>query len=339
MGSKAEAKSLMALAGVPVVPGYSGERQEPYFLKQKAYEIGYPVLIKAVAGGGGRGMRRVARALDFDDALASAKREALSAFGDDQVLIERYVETPRHIEVQIFADEHGNVVHLFERDCSVQRRHQKVIEEAPAPGLSEEMRAALGSAAVKAATAVGYRGAGTVEFVADASDGLKADRIFFIEMNTRLQVEHPVTEAVTGLDLVEWQLRDRGGRAVAAQAGRDRASRPCRSRCASMPRTQPPIFARRQARSSRCPIRPASEFASMPARSRVPSSAHTTMRCSARSSRTAPIDEEALVATGRCARPHPHRRSEDQFRVPLRHRRFAGVPGRRRRHRLHRPTA
>ena len=144
MGSKAEAKSLMALAGVPVVPGYGGERQEPYFLKQKAYEIGYPVLIKAVAGGGGRGMRRVARALDFDDALAAAKREALSAFGDEQVLIERYVETPRHIEVQVFADAHGNVVHLFERDCSVQRRHQKVIEEAPAPGLSEEMRAALG---------------------------------------------------------------------------------------------------------------------------------------------------------------------------------------------------
>ena len=158
------------------------------------------------------------------------------------MLIERYVESPRHIEVQIFADEHGNVVHLFERDCSVQRRHQKVIEEAPAPGLSEEMRAALGSAAVKAATAVGYRGAGTVEFVADASDGLKADRIFFIEMNTRLQVEHPVTEAVTGLDLVEWQLRDRGGRTLAAQAGRDRASRPCRSRCASMPKTQATDF-------------------------------------------------------------------------------------------------
>jgi 3-methylcrotonyl-CoA carboxylase alpha subunit len=211
MGSKAEAKSLMALAGVPVVPGYSGERQEPYFLKQKAYEIGYPVLIKAVSGGGGRGMRRVARAIDFDDALESAKREAISAFGDDQMLIERYVESPRHIEVQVFADNHGNVVHLFERDCSVQRRHQKVIEEAPAPGLSDEMRATLGAAAVKAAAAVGYRGAGTVEFVADASKGLTAEGIFFIEMNTRLQVEHPVTEAVTGLDLVEWQLRIAAG--------------------------------------------------------------------------------------------------------------------------------
>ena len=211
MGSKAEAKSLVSLAGVPVVPGYSGERQEPYFLKQKAYEIGYPVLIKAVAGGGGRGMRRVARAIEFDDALTSAKREAVSAFGDDQVLIERYVESPRHIEVQIFADAHGNAVHLFERDCSVQRRHQKVIEEAPAPGLSEEMRATLGAAAVKAAMAVGYRGAGTVEFVADASKQLSTDSVFFIEMNTRLQVEHPVTEAVTGLDLVEWQLRVAAG--------------------------------------------------------------------------------------------------------------------------------
>jgi 3-methylcrotonyl-CoA carboxylase alpha subunit len=211
MGSKSEAKSLMALAGVPVVPGYSGERQEPYFLKQKAYELGYPVMIKAVSGGGGRGMRRVARALDFDDALQSAKREAISAFGDSQMLIERYIESPRHIEVQVFADEHGNVVHLFERDCSVQRRHQQVIEEAPAPDLSDEMRAELGAAAVKAATAVGYRGAGTVEFVADASTELSADGVFFIEMNTRLQVEHPVTEAVTGLDLVEWQLRVAAG--------------------------------------------------------------------------------------------------------------------------------
>ncbi len=214
MGSKADAKRLMALSSVPVVPGYGGERQEPYFLKQKAYEIGYPVLIKAVAGGGGRGMRRVARALDFDDALAAAKREALSAFGDEQVLLERYLETPRHIEVQVFADAQGNVVHLFERDCSVQRRHQKVIEEAPAPGLTDELRGVLGAWAVKSATAVGYVGAGTVEFVADASKPLGADDIFFIEMNTRLQVEHPVTEAVTGLDLVEWQLRIASGEAL-----------------------------------------------------------------------------------------------------------------------------
>jgi 3-methylcrotonyl-CoA carboxylase alpha subunit len=211
MGSKAVAKSIMTRAGVPVAPGYGGERQDSDFLRQKAYELGYPILVKAVAGGGGRGMRRVDRALDFDAALASAKREALSAFGDDRVLIEKYIERPRHIEVQVFGDSHGNVVHLFERDCSVQRRHQKLIEEAPAPGLSEELRAAVGAAAVKAAAAVEYRGAGTVEFVADTSNGLLADKVYFIEMNTRLQVEHPVTEAVTGLDLVEWQLRVAAG--------------------------------------------------------------------------------------------------------------------------------
>jgi 3-methylcrotonyl-CoA carboxylase alpha subunit len=206
MGSKTEAKSLAALAGVPVVPGYGGERQEPSFLKQKAYELVYPVMIKAVAGGGGRGMRRVTRVLDFDDALLSAKREALAAFGDDRVLVERYIEAPRHIEVQVFGDAHGNVVHIFERDCSVQRRHQKVIEEAPAPGLSDDARHAIGAAAVKLATSVGYRGAGTVEFVADGSTELTPGNFFFIEMNTRLQVEHPVTEIVTGLDLVEWQF-------------------------------------------------------------------------------------------------------------------------------------
>jgi 3-methylcrotonyl-CoA carboxylase alpha subunit len=219
MGSKAEAKAIMTRAGVPVVPGYNGERQEPEFLKQKAYEIGYPVLIKAVSGGGGRGMRRVDRVLDFEPALAAARREALSAFGDDRVLVERYVERPRHIEVQVFADGHGNVVHLFERDCSVQRRHQKVVEEAPAPGLSAETRRVMGAAAVKAAAAVGYRGAGTVEFIADTSRGLRPDAFFFMEMNTRLQVEHPVTEEVTGLDLVEWQLRVAAGEALPLSQG------------------------------------------------------------------------------------------------------------------------
>jgi 3-methylcrotonyl-CoA carboxylase alpha subunit len=201
----------MARAGVPVVPGYGGERQEPEFLKQKAYEIGYPVLVKAVAGGGGRGMRRVDRAIDFDAGLAAARREAEAAFGDGRVLIERYVDTPRHIEVQVFADAHGNAVHLFERDCSVQRRHQKVLEEAPAPGLPVEVREVMGAAAVQAAAAVGYRGAGTVEFIASAARGLTAESFYFMEMNTRLQVEHPVTEAVTGLDLVEWQLRVAAG--------------------------------------------------------------------------------------------------------------------------------
>ncbi len=211
MGSKAGAKALVGSVGVPVVPGYSGERQEPDFLKQKAYEIGYPVLVKAVAGGGGRGMRRVERAIDFPDGLAAAKREALASFGDDRVILERYVEAPRHIEVQVFADALGNAVHLFERDCSLQRRHQKVIEEAPAPGLSAEMRQWLGATAIKAARAVGYCGAGTVEFIADASAEPRRDATFFIEMNTRLQVEHPVTEAVTGLDLVEWQMRIAAG--------------------------------------------------------------------------------------------------------------------------------
>ena len=214
MGSKADAKSLMGLAGVPLLPGYSGERQDAHFLRQKAYEIGYPVMVKAAAGGGGRGMRRVDLAIDFEAELAAAKREAKAAFGDDRVLLESCVKDPRHIEVQILADSHGQVLHLFERDCSLQRRHQKVIEEAPAPGLSTEMRAALGEAAVMAARAVGYLGVGTVEFVADGSQDIKAGSVFFIEMNTRLQVEHPVTEAVTGLDLVEWQLRIAAGEAL-----------------------------------------------------------------------------------------------------------------------------
>jgi 3-methylcrotonyl-CoA carboxylase alpha subunit len=207
MGLKDRAKALMQKAGVPVVAGYHGERQDPDFLKRKAYETGYPVLIKAVAGGGGKGMRRVDKHSEFDDALAGAVREAASAFGDARVLIEKYVAAPRHIEIQVFADRHGNVIHLNERDCSLQRRHQKVIEEAPAPGMTAELRAAMGVAAVEAARAVGYEGAGTVEFIADSARGLRPDGFWFMEMNTRLQVEHPVTEETTGFDLVEWQFR------------------------------------------------------------------------------------------------------------------------------------
>ncbi len=214
MGLKDAAKRLMAAAGVPVTPGYLGEDQSPEHLAKEAAAIGWPVLIKAVAGGGGKGMRKVERPEDFAAALAGAKREAAGAFGDDRVLLEKYVTRPRHIEVQIFGDAHGHVVHLFERDCSLQRRHQKVIEEAPAPGMDEATRQALCEAAVRAGKAVGYSGAGTVEFIADASRGLRADRIWFMEMNTRLQVEHPVTEAITGLDLVEWQLRIAAGEAL-----------------------------------------------------------------------------------------------------------------------------
>src|SRR5579864_1240258 len=211
MGLKDAAKKLMAKAGVPVTPGYLGDDQDPKRLSKEADAIGYPVLIKAVAGGGGKGMRRVDEAGQFDDALDSARREAASAFGDDRVLIEKYILSPRHIEVQVFGDAHGNIVHLFERDCSLQRRHQKVIEEAPAPGMDLETREAVCGAAVRAAKAVNYEGAGTIEFIADASEGLLADRIWFMEMNTRLQVEHPVTEEITGEDLVEWQLRVASG--------------------------------------------------------------------------------------------------------------------------------
>ena len=211
MGLKDAAKRLMEGAGVPVVPGYHGEAQELVLLATKAREIGYPVLIKARAGGGGKGMRKVEHPDDFAEALSAARREAKAAFGDDRVLVEKYVDRPRHIEVQVFGDNFGNAVHLFERDCSAQRRHQKVIEEAPAPGMSEAMRAAVTGAAVKAAKAIRYSGAGTIEFIADASDGLRPDRFWFMEMNTRLQVEHPVTEMVTGLDLVEWQLRVAAG--------------------------------------------------------------------------------------------------------------------------------
>jgi 3-methylcrotonyl-CoA carboxylase alpha subunit len=206
MGSKQEAKALMEQAGVPIVPGYHGADQDEGTLLRAAKEIGFPVLIKASAGGGGKGMRRVDRASTFAAELAAAKREALSAFGDDRVLIEKFVARPRHIEVQIFADSQGNVVHLFERDCSVQRRYQKVVEEAPAFGLTPEQRREIGATAIAAARAVGYVGAGTVEFIAGESGS-----VYFMEMNTRLQVEHPVTEMVTGQDLVEWQLRVAAG--------------------------------------------------------------------------------------------------------------------------------
>ncbi len=213
MGLKDAAKALMEKAGVPVVPGYHGADQSDAVLARAADEIGYPVLIKAVAGGGGKGMRLVEEAADFAAALDSARSEARTAFGNDAVLVEKFVAKPRHIEVQVFGDG-TRAVHLFERDCSLQRRHQKVIEEAPAPGMTEEMRAAMGAAAVRAAEAIGYAGAGTIEFIVDASDGLRVDRFYFMEMNTRLQVEHPVTEAITGVDLVEWQLRVASGEAL-----------------------------------------------------------------------------------------------------------------------------
>ncbi|MBX9630069.1 MAG: acetyl/propionyl/methylcrotonyl-CoA carboxylase subunit alpha [Burkholderiales bacterium] len=209
MGSKSAAKALMEKAGVPLVPGYHGDAQDIDLIADEAERIGYPVLIKASAGGGGKGMRIVRAAAELKDAVASAKREAASSFGDDKVLIERYLTRPRHVELQVFADSHGNCIHLFERDCSVQRRHQKVLEEAPAPGMTAQRRRQMGSAAVAAANAVSYVGAGTVEFILDESG-----EFYFMEMNTRLQVEHPVTEMITGLDLVEWQLRVAAGEAL-----------------------------------------------------------------------------------------------------------------------------
>ena len=210
MGLKDAAKVLMEKAGVPVVPGYHGKNQDGAYLAEQAGKIGYPVLIKAVAGGGGKGMRLVEAAGDFAEALESAQSEARNAFGNDAVLVEKFVTKPRHIEIQVFGDG-TDAVHLFERDCSLQRRHQKVIEEAPAPGMTEVMREAMGQAGVRAAESIGYSGAGTVEFIVDGSDGLHPDKFWFMEMNTRLQVEHPVTEAVTGVDLVEWQLRVAAG--------------------------------------------------------------------------------------------------------------------------------
>ncbi len=214
MGLKAESKRLMETAGVPLVPGYHGADQDPELLQREADRIGYPVLIKASAGGGGKGMRAVTKSEDFAAALQSCKREAINSFGDDSVLVEKYVQRPRHIEIQVFGDTQGNYVYLFERDCSVQRRHQKVLEEAPAPGMPESLRAAMGEAAVNAARAVNYVGAGTVEFIVEQPGGYEQPeqmKFYFMEMNTRLQVEHPVTEAITGLDLVEWQLRVAAG--------------------------------------------------------------------------------------------------------------------------------
>jgi len=218
MGLKDAAKKLMDKANVPITPGYHGEDQSPDLLKAKAGMIGYPVLIKAVAGGGGKGMRKVDAEKDFLAALASCQREAKSSFGDDRVLIEKYITSPRHIEVQIFGDTHGNVVHMFERDCSLQRRHQKVIEEAPAPGMTDKVRKAMTDAAIQAARAVNYVGAGTVEFIVDGSGTLRTDGFWFMEMNTRLQVEHPVTEMITGLDLVEWQIRVARGEKLPQQS-------------------------------------------------------------------------------------------------------------------------
>ena len=206
MGSKSAAKNIMAKANVPLVPGYHGEDQSTTILKQSADEMGYPVLIKAAAGGGGKGMRAVYQADEFDQALAAAKREAKNSFNDEIMLVEKYLQQPRHVEIQVFCDQHNNAVHLFERDCSLQRRHQKVIEEAPAPGMTEELRQRMGEAAIRAARSIDYQGAGTVEFLLDSSG-----EFFFMEMNTRLQVEHPVTEMISGQDLVEWQLRVANG--------------------------------------------------------------------------------------------------------------------------------
>lgn len=219
MGLKDAAKKLMQAANVPVTPGYTGSDQTLDTLQAEAKTIGYPVLIKAVAGGGGKGMRKVDKAKDFADALLSCQREAKASFGNDTVLLEKWITNPRHIEVQVFGDTYGNIVHLFERDCTLQRRHQKVIEEAPAPGMDQATRDAICAAAVNAAKAVNYVGAGTVEFIADGSGSLSADRTWFMEMNTRLQVEHPVTEEITGVDLVEWQLRVASGEPLPKQQG------------------------------------------------------------------------------------------------------------------------
>ena len=229
MGSKAEARLLMAKSGVPVLPGYDGADQSLATLQAEVARLGLPVLIKPTAGGGGKGMRIVREATQFEEAVSGARREAAKSFGDDRLLLERFVETGRHVEIQVFADAHGHAVHLFERDCSLQRRHQKVIEEAPAPDLPEPTRRAMGDAAVAAARAVGYEGAGTVEFLYDGRE------FYFLEMNTRLQVEHPVTEMITGLDLVEWQLRVAAGEPLPLAQEQIAPARP-RRRSASLRR-------------------------------------------------------------------------------------------------------
>ena len=274
MGSKSAAKTIMGAAGVPLVPGYHGDDQDPARLAREAAAIGYPVLIKATAGGGGKGMKIVERGGDFAAALASAQREAKSGFGDDRVLIERYLTAPRHIEIQVFADHHGHAVWLFERDCSVQRRHQKVLEEAPAPGMTPERRRAMGEAAVAAARAIGYAGAGTVEFIAE-QDG----RFYFMEMNTRLQVEHPVTEMITGLDLVEWQLRVAAGERLPLAQDQLARSR-SRDRGADLRRGSATAGScRRSARSRTCVApAPSPSSASTPACAPATRSRRTTTR-------------------------------------------------------------
>ncbi len=278
MGLKDAAKALVEKAGVPVVPGYHGSNQDPAFLKEKAYSIGYPVLIKAVAGGGGKGMKRVDKHAEFEEALASAKREAKNAFSDDRVLIEKYVTAPRMWRSRSSATCHGNVVHLFERDCSAQRRHQKVIEEAPAPGMTDEVRAAMGKAAVDAAKAVGYVGAGTVEFIADGSKGLRKDGFYFMEMNTRLQVEHPVTEMITGLDLVELQFRVAAGKSCRSRRLIS-GSTAMPSRRGSTPRTRSTTSCRPRGSCGRCGCRRRrTASASIPASLKAARSRPTTTR-------------------------------------------------------------
>ena len=335
MGSKSAAKKIMGKARVPLVPGYHGDDQDPALLAREAAAIGYPVLIKATAGGGGKGMKVVERAADFAAALASAQREAKAGFGDERVLIEKYLTSPRHIEIQVFADAHGNAVYLFERDCSVQRRHQKVLEEAPAPGMKPEQRRAMGEAAVAAAKAIGYVGAGTVEFI--AADSFAHDGTFyFMEMNTRLQVEHPVTEMITGVDLVEWQFRVAAGE--------------------RLPKRQDELAISGHAIEARI-------YAEDPERGFLPSigtlahlRAPATGAFGARGHRRSrgrrdlavlrPDDRQAdrprrgsaggAAAARRGARGIRDRRRGDQRRVPATRRRARGVRVRKRRHRTHR---
>ena len=338
MGSKSAAKNIMGKAAVPLVPGYHGDDQDPQKLAREAAAIGYPVLIKATAGGGGKGMKIVERAGDFEAALASARREAKAGFGDDRVLIEKYLTAPRHIEIQVFADTHGNAVYLFERDCSVQRRHQKVLEEAPAPFMRPEHRQAMGQAAVACAKAIGYVGAGTVEFI--AADSFARDGAFyFMEMNTRLQVEHPVTEMVTGEDLVEWQLRVAAGEPLPKRQDELRLSR-ARDRGTHLrggPRARVPAVdrhARAFAQPGRRPGRACRHGSSRRRHDHAvlrpdDRQAHRPRRGSARGA--APAD--------RGARRVRDRRRRDEHRVPEARRRARGFRVRRRRHRTHRPAS